>query len=209
MKRKTVKKRNVRKKRKEVNKENETEIEGKKSNDSDVELITIDNETLKERDSENIDISNGNETETKTKRVITMKEYERRRENVQTINIDKASVQKPLPLDNIMDEMIKTYTMPSCLTPIRETTPEPQSPPLPSLITDDEETLRAVVSISVVENETFVYCSNGTDMADDVLSELREEIISDEIIEAVVTESVKKQCRKGNSQKRGNETKKS
>ena len=180
----------------EVNKENETEIEGKKSNDSDDELITIDNETSKGKDSENMDISYGNETETKTKHVITMKEYERRRENVQTINSDKASVQEPLPLDNIMAEMIETYTMPSCLTPIRETTPEPQSPPPPSPMTDDEETLRAVASISFVENETFVYCSNGTDMADDVLGELGEEIIADEIIEAVVTESVKNNVEK-------------
>ena len=95
-----------------------------------------------------------------------------------------------------MVEMIETYTMPSCLTPIRKTTPEPQSQPPPSPITDDKETLRAVASISVEENETFVYCSNGTDMADDVLSELGEEIISDEIIEAVVTESVKNNVEK-------------
>ena len=185
---------------KENDKENEVnnknEVEGKESNYSDVELLTIDNETLKEKDSENIDISYGNETETKTKRVITMKEYERRRENVQTIDSDKASVQEPLPLDNIMAEMIETYTMPSCLTPIRETTPEPQSPPPPSPMTDDEETLRAVASISFVENETFVYCSNGTDMADDVLGELGEEIISEKIIEAVVTESVKNNVEK-------------
>ena len=181
----------------EVNKENETEIEGKKSNDSDDELITIDNETSKGKDSENMDISYGNETETKTKHVITMKEYESRRKNIQTINSDNISVEEPFPLDNIMVEMVKTYSMPTCLTPIRETTPEPQSPPPPSPITDDEETLRAVASISVVENETFVYCSNGTDMADDnVLSELGEEIIADEIIEAVVTESVKNNVEK-------------
>ena len=175
----------------EVNKENETEIEGKKSNDSDGEPITIDNETSTEKDSD------GNETETKTKHVISIKEYESRRKNIQTINSDNISVEEPFPLDNIMVEMVKTYSMPTCLTPIRETTPEPQSPPPPSPITDDEETLRAVASISVVENETFVYCSNGTDMADDnVLSELGEEIIADEIIEAVVTESVKNNVEK-------------
>ena len=116
---------------------------------------------------------------------------------IQTINSDNVSVEEPFPLDNIMVEMVKTYTMPTCLTPIRETTPEPQSPPPPSPITEDEETLLAVASISVVENETFVYCSNGTDMADDdVLSELGEEIIADEIIEAVVTESVKNNVEK-------------
>ena len=174
----------------EVNKENETEIEGKKSNDSDGELITIDNETSTEKDSD------GNETETKTKRVISIKEYESRRKNIQTINSDNVSVEEPFPLDNIIVEMVKTYSMPTCLTPIRETTPEPQSPPPPSPITDDEETLRAVASISVVENEMFVYCSNGTDMGDDVLSELEEEIISDEIIEAVVTESVRNNVEK-------------
>ena len=174
----------------EVNKENETEIEGKKSNDSDGEPITIDNETSTEKDSD------GNETETKTKHVISIKEYESRRKNIQTINSDNISVEEPFPLDNIMVEMVNTYSMPSCLTPIRETTPEPQSPPPPSPMTDDEETLRAVASISFVENETFVYCSNGTDMADDVLGELGEEIISEEIIEAVVTESVKNNVEK-------------
>ena len=110
----------------EVNKENETEIEGKKSNDSDVKLITIDIETLTEKDSESMD---GNETETKTKRVISIKEYESRRKNIQTINSDNVSAEEPFPLDNIMVEMVKTYTMPSCLTPIRKITQEPQSPP--------------------------------------------------------------------------------
>ena len=90
-----------------------------------------------------------------------------------------------------MFEMLETYTMPSCLTPIHDTTPEPQSPRPPSPITGDEEILWAVASTSVVENETFAFCINGTDMAEDVLSDLEEENISDEIVEAVVTESVK------------------
>ena len=138
-----------------------------------------------------MDISYGNETETKTKRVVSIKEYESRRKNIQTINSDNVIVEEAFPLDNIMVEMVKTYTMPSCLTPIRETTPKPQSPPPPSPITDDEETLQAVASISVVENEMFVYCSNGTDMVDDVLSELGEEILSDEIIEEDTTEMIR------------------
>ena len=98
-----------------------------------------------------------------------------------------------------MTEMSKSYPLPpSCITPIRDITPEPESPPPPSPTSDEEETMRAVTSICDNYNETVLFCEtndNETYMEAGVVRDLEDEYaqgtISNEIMEEVTTEMIR------------------
>ena len=168
------------------------------SNDCDMEVIEVENERVNEENNENVDKSIQNITEIKAKRTISLQEYTQRNKEIQANDLE-VSVHDPLPLDNIMAEMSKTFPVPSCVSPIRDRdeTPEPQSPPPPSPTTDDEETMRAVASICVEDSRTILLC-NEYDNEPDIEVELANnwedtytQDISHEILEGVVMEIIR------------------
>ena len=167
------------------------------SNDCDMEVIEVENERVNEENNENVDKSIQNITEIKAKRTISLQEYTQRNKEIQANDLE-VSVHEPLPLDNIMAEMSKTFPVPSCVSPIRDRdeTPEPQSPPPPSPTTDDEETMRAVASICVEDSRSILLC-NEYDNEPDIEVELANnwedtytQDISHEILEGVVMETI-------------------